>query len=172
MWCGEQDVDMRHLDEGQKWAVFVSLQILAWIGGVGALKRLLGYFLSHSQMGLSSVLIGKLLGCTDRNVRYAASNDAESFWRRTSQPERGHAKAKLAPQHAGPLAKYLSENPGARVQEILSFIATELGIEIGHLTLRRFIERYGLKCLRRLRNDKHEQSPLFWATRSTEAPLF
>ena len=58
-WGQEYDVDVERLDEGQKWLVFVALQLLCWIGDIAALKRLLGCFLSHSGMGLSSLLIGK-----------------------------------------------------------------------------------------------------------------
>ena len=167
-WGREHSVNVERLDDGQKWIVFVTLQVLAWIGNISPLKRLLGCFLSHCGMGLSGALIGTLLGCSDRNARYNKEYSAEELWQRISRPERGHAAAKLGPEHAGSVAKYLVEHPGARVDDILAFIARELEVDIGPLTLRRYIKRYGLGCLR---DQKHEQSPLFWERASTEAPL-
>ncbi len=168
-WGGEQEVNVERLDDGQKWMVFFVLKVLAWIGGIAPLKRLLGCFLSHSEMGLSSVLIGKLIGCSDRNVRYNAEHSSDELWQRLSRPERGHPKPKLLPRHAGPLAKYLSEHSGAKVKDILKFISTKLAVDIKSLSLRRYIKRYGLGCLR---DGKHEQAPLFWARPCTEVPLF
>ena len=165
-WCQEHDVDVKRLDEGQKWLVFVALQLLAWIGDVAALKRLLGCFLSHCGMELGSTLIGKLVGCTDRNVRYNQEHSSTELWQRLSRPERGHRKAKLGPEHAGPVARFLFMHPGAKVAEILAFIAEELGIELSPLTLRRYIEHHGLGCFR---EGVHEQGPLFWAPAATEA---
>ena len=167
-WAGEHDVDVERLDEGQKWVVFLALQVLSWIGSMGPLKRLLGCILSHSGMGLSSVLIGELLDCSDRTVRTNRNHSAEDLWKSLSNPERKRQEPMLGPEHAGPVAKYLLEHPGAKVNEILAFIAEELEVEIKFLTLRRFIQRYGLGCLR---DGKHERAPLFWERASTAAPF-
>lgn len=168
-WGEEHDVDVGRLDDGQKWLVFVALQLLAWLGDIGALKRLLGCLLSHCGMGLSSTVIGKLVGCTDRNVRYNQKHSANELWKRLSSPERGHRAAKLGAVYAGPVAKFLVTHQGARVDEILAFIDEELGIKIQQLTLRRFIERHGLGTLR---EELHEDGPLFWVPAATVAPFF
>lgn len=167
-WSEEHDVDVGRLDDGQKWLVFVALQLLAWIGDIGALKRLLGCLLSHCGMGLSSTLIGQLVGCTDRNVRYNQNHSADELWKRLSRPERGHRAAKLGAVYAGPVAKFLVTHQGARVDEILAFIDEEFGIKIQQLTLRRFIARHGLGVFR---EDIHEEGPLFWAPAATAAPF-
>ena len=166
-WGQEHDVNVERLDDGQKWLVFVALQLLSWFGNVTALKRLLGCLLSHSGMGLSSTLIGKLIGCSDRNVRHTRGQPAAELWRRVSNPERGRPAAKLGPENVGRLANFLVHHPGAKVAEILAFLAEELEVEIGPMTLRRYIKRYGLGCLR---EGVHEQGPLFWAQAATEAP--
>jgi len=161
-------VDVERLDEGQKWAAFVALRLLAVIGAVPPLRRVLAYFLVHCGLDLGSTLISALVGTSDRNVRYNHRHSAEELWRRVSHPIRGHRPPKLGPEHAGPVAKFLAANPRARVNTILQFIAEELGVEMDRLTLRRFIKRYGLGCLR---GDEHEQGPLFWAQRPTGAPF-
>jgi hypothetical protein len=78
----------------------------------------------------------------------------------------GHRKPKLQPEHAGLLAKYLVEHKRAKVNDILAFIEHELGVSMDRLTLRRYIQRYGLGCLR---NDEHvdDGAPLFSAQPST-----
>ena len=167
-WGKEHEVDIGRLDDGQKWLVFVALQLLAWIGDIVVLKRFLGCLLSHCGMGLSSTQISKLVGGTDRNVRYNREHSAEELWKRLSRPERGHRAAKLRAEHAGPVAKFLVNHQGARVDEILAFIDEELGAKIKPLTLRRFIKRYGLGVLR---EDVHDDSPLFWAPAAMAAPF-
>ncbi len=157
-WGKEQSIDIERLDEGQKWFVFASLQILALVGEVAPLRRIMGYFLMHCGLDLRSKLIGALVQTTDRNIRYHANRTAEELWQSVSSPIRGHRPHKLGPEHAGPVAKYLIKHPGVRVNSILQFISTELGIDIDRQTLRRYIKRYGLGCLR---DNKHEQAPLF-----------
>lgn len=166
-WGKEHDVAVGQLDDGQQWLIFVALQLLSWIGNIEPLKRLLGCLLSHCGMGLSSTLIGKLVGYTDRNVRYNQKHSASELWKRLSRPERGHREAKLGPEHAGPVAKFLVSHHGAKVDEILAFIDEELEVKIKPLTLRRFIERYGLGVLR---EGIHEDAPLFWAPATTVVP--
>ena len=157
-WGEAHRVKLERLDEGQKWVVFAALGVLAVIGGIKPLKRLLGYFLAHCGMGLSSTIIGALIGVSDRNVRYEQRRSAEEVWQRVSRPARGHRPTRLAPEHVGIVAKYLVEHPGAKVQEIIDFLAEELGVTVHRHTLRRYIQRYGLGCLR---DGVHEDAPLF-----------
>ena len=157
-WGDKHGIDVESLDEGQKWIVFAAAQILALVGGVRPLRRIVGYFLVHCGFDLGSTLIGALVETTDRNVRYHRSRTPEDLWQRVSSPARGHRAPKLSPEQAGPIAKYLVQHPGARVEAILQFISKDLGVEIDRLTLRRYLKRYGLGCLR---DDKHDKAPLF-----------
>ena len=71
-WGDAHRVNLDGLDEGQKWLVFAALQILAVIGQVRPLRRVLGYFLAHCGMGLGSTRIAALLGLSDRAIHDAA----------------------------------------------------------------------------------------------------
>ena len=157
-WAKAHQIKIDRLDEGQKWVVFSALRLLAVIGGISALKRLMGYFLAHCGMGLSGTVIGALIGVSDRSIRQNKQYTADELWQRVSQPTRGHRPRKLEHEHAGILAKYLVEHRRAKVDEILSFLAEKLGITMDRLTLRRYIERYGLGCLR---GEVHDDGPLF-----------
>jgi hypothetical protein len=161
-WSETHRVDLEGLDEGQKWVVFLVLQLLALIGTIPPLRRVLGYFLAHCGMDLGSTLIGTLIGVSDRAVRATRSQSAPTFWEHLSQPARcpPPPPPKLGPEHAGPVAKYLVEHPRAKAPQILQFLAEELGVTMDRLTLRRYLARYGLGCLR---EETHTNAPLFAA---------
>lgn len=151
-------IKLELLDEGQKWVVFAAIRVLSVIGGIKPLKRLLGYLLAHCGMALGTTIIGEIIGVSDRSVRREQGHSANEIWQRVSNPERGHRAAKLGPEHAGIVAKYLVEHRAAEVDQILDFLTEHLGITVHRHTLRRFIKRYGLGCLR---DGVHQDAPLF-----------
>lgn len=157
-WGRAQGVNLSSLDEGQRWVVFVALVVLAVLGECKPLRRLLGYMLAHSGMGLGSSLIGALIGVSDRAVRYNQAQSVRDVLDHLRDPKRGHAAPKLKPEHAGPIAKYLVEHPRAKAPQILQFVADTFGVAMDRLTLRRYLERYGLGCLR---EEKAQDAPLF-----------
>jgi len=157
-WCQEHAVNMSSLDEGQRWVVSVALMVLAVVGELKPLRRLLGYMLAHSGMGLGSSLIGSLIGVSDRAVRYTQAQSAHGMLEYLRDPKRGHAAPKLKPEHAGLIAKYLVEHPRAKAPQILQFVAEAFGVTMDRLTLRRYLKRYGLGCLR---EEKAHDAPLF-----------
>lgn len=166
-WSEEHRVDVERLDEGQRWVVFAALRVLTVIGKLKPLRRIFGYFLAHSGMGLGSTLIGALIGVTDRAVRQTREHSAKQMLKSIRNPTRGRPKAKLGPEHAGLVAKYLATHSKPTVAQILEFIATELGVTMDRLTLRRYIKRYGLGCLR---GETHERAPFLSARPTTAAP--
>ena len=68
-WGEEHGMNVSSLDEGQRWVVCVALAVMGMIGELKPLRRVLGYMLAHSGMGLGSSLIGALIGVSDRAVR-------------------------------------------------------------------------------------------------------
>jgi len=121
---------------------------LSFVGTVAALRRMVGYLLAHSGLGLSTVVIGAVVGTTDRAVRKGRQVAPKEFWKRLQRARRGHAPPKLRKEQVGPVAKYLSEHPGCSVAQMLGFIRQSFGVEMDRLTLRRFLKRYGLGCLK------------------------
>jgi hypothetical protein len=78
----------------------------------------------------------------------------------------GHRKAKLKAEHAGIVAKYLVQHPRSRVNDLIDFISSQLGPKLDRLTLRRYLKRYGLGCLREA--EIAGPSPLLSGERFTE----
>jgi transposase len=157
-WGKRHDIQVQRLDEGQQWVVFAALQVVVVLGKLAPLRRLLAWVLAHSGMDLGSMVIGAITGVSDRAVRTTKALEPEEILHSVRTPSRGRGKAKLGPEHAGLVAKYLVEHPNAKVKEILAFIKKEFGVTMDRLTLRRYIHRYGLGCLR---GETHTDAPLF-----------
>jgi len=168
-WAQQHNVGLQRLDVGQQWVVYAALRVMACVASVPLLRRVVEWALMHSGMDLGSTIVGAVTGASSRTVRDTQAMEAPALLRYVQQPVVGHRKPKLEPEHAGLLAKYLVEHKGAKVKDILAFIERELGVTMDRLTLRRYIKRYGLGCLR---NDQHadEDAPLFSAQPSTAVP--
>jgi hypothetical protein len=65
------------------------------------------------------------------------------------------------------VAKFLVEHPSSQVRDIIAFIRTELGVELDRKTLRVYLARYGLGCLR---GELLADSPLLSEAQTSEAP--
>jgi hypothetical protein len=168
VWALEHCVELRHLDDGQQWLVFAALSVREALEGLPALMRLLTYMLAHSSMGLPAPVIAALSGVSDRAVRATKALTASELLHCVRTPPRGRGKPKLGPEHAGTVAKFLVEHPNPHVRDIIAFIRTELGVVLDRKTLRVYIARYGLGCLR---GDLHADSPFFSEAQTSEAPF-
>lgn len=166
-WASANEVELTGLDVGQQWVVFAALTFLAFSGRLGPLRRMVAYLLSHSGLGLSSVVIGAVVGTTDRAVRKGRQFEPREFWTRLQSAKKGHAPPKLRKDQVGLVAKYLAEHKRASVAELLGFIQKAFGVQLDRLTLRRFLKRYGLGCLR---EETVEDTPFLPDAPHTEAP--
>jgi hypothetical protein len=112
------------------------------------LLRAAAFFLLHAGMGLTPAQVGAAVGRTDRALRtvqrLTAREFLESVWAELGR----HRQPKLRAEHAGPIAKYLVDHPHDRQAAVVAFIARDLGIEVDTVTLRRFLQAYGLDVLR------------------------
>lgn len=167
-WSKSGDVDLATLDAGQQGVVFAALTFMKFIDGHAALRRVVAYLLSHCGMGLSSIVIASVVGVTDRAVRKGRQYAPREFWDRPQNARLGHASAKLQQEQVGLVAKFLAENKRCSVAELLDFIKKKFNVEMDRLTLRRFLKRYGLGCLR---EEIVVDAPLLSAERPMEAPL-
>jgi hypothetical protein len=147
-WSATSGVDLAQLDTGQRGVVFAALTFLTFVGGLPALRRVVAYMLSHCGLGLTSVVVGAVVGTTDRAVRKGRKYAPREFWLRLWKAKRGHPPPKLRREQVGPVAKFLAENKDCSVAELLGFIKKTFDVEMDRLTLRRFLKRYGLGCLR------------------------
>ena len=156
-WAGHSRVALAKLDAGQRWIIYAALTFLTFARGVAPLRRMVAYLLCHCGMGLSTSLIGAVVGTTDRAVRKGQPLRPLDFWKRLRTLRRGHALPKLRREQVGPVAKYLAKHPKCSVGELLSFIQREFSVVMDRVTLRRFLQRYGLGCLR---EEEVDNSPL------------
>jgi transposase len=166
-WASQSGVELSQLDGMQRGVVLAALVFLSFVGGVPALRRMVAYVLSHSGLGLNSVLIGAVVGTTGRAVRKARQVAPKEFWKKLQKARRGHPPPKLRKEQVGPVAKYLAEHPGCTVAQVLGFIRQSFGVEMDRLTLRRFLARYGLGCLKQA---SVEDTPLLSDAPPTEEP--
>lgn len=165
-WAGAASVELGTLDAGQRWIIYAALSFLKFIGPVPALRRVVAYLLSHCGLELSSTVIGAAMGTTDRAVRKGRGFAPREFWQRLQKARRGHAPPKLRREQVGPVAKYLAEHKRCSVAELLGFIHKTFGVQMDRLTLRRFLKRYGLGCLR---EEAVQDTPLLPAALNTVA---
>jgi len=164
-WSQETGTTLEDLDEGQKWVVFAGLSVVEAVGASRPLKRVVSFFLSQSKMDLPNKTVGAVVGVSDRAVQTTRHLEPRELVECITQSNHGHRKPKLEAHHAGPIAKFLVENPGSEVSHLLSFIQSELEIDIKRHTLGRYLKRYGLGCLR---DHELKDAPLFADTPAME----
>ena len=166
-WAAESGVELSRLDAMQRGVVLAALRFLGFVGKVPALRQVVAYLLSHCGMGLSSTVIGAVVGTTDRAVRKGRAVAPKELWKRLRQARRGHPPTKLKREQVGLVARFLSENRRCSVAEVLAFIHQSFGVSMDRLTLRRFLKRYGLGCLR---EERVAHAPLLSGAPSMEEP--
>jgi hypothetical protein len=166
-WASQHDVDLKQLDDGQRWVVYAALQFRSHVGPLSALLRLLAYVLAHSGMAVPAPVIASLAGVSDRAVRTTKALAPDELLHSVRTPPRGRGKPKLGPEQAGTIAKFLVEHRDSEVNDVLAFIRTQIGVAIDRKTLRVFIARYGLGCLR---EDAIDDRPLFSEPPGSEGP--
>ncbi len=166
-WARQSGIRLERLDLGQQWAVYAALQATAHLGRLPGLRRVVGYFLAHSGMDLGTQVVAAVVDVSSRAVRSAQALTPTEMLHSVRNPVGGHRRPKLKPEHAGPLAKFLVEHPRAHVDETLAFVKDALATEVDRVTLRRFIERFGLGCLK---GERIADRPLFSAAPPGEVP--
>jgi hypothetical protein len=80
-WAEENGAELSGLDEWQRGVVLTAVFFL-FIREVPTRGREVAYLLSHCGMGLSSAVIAKVVGLTDRAVRKGRQHSPREFWKR------------------------------------------------------------------------------------------
>ena len=94
-WSASSGVDLASLDGAQRAVVFAALTFMTYVGGHSSLRRLVAYMLSHCGLGLTSGVVGAVVGTTDRAVRKGRQYAPREFWQRLQKAKRGHPAPKL-----------------------------------------------------------------------------
>jgi hypothetical protein len=158
-WEGEHADVLERATAAQRVLLEAAVRFVAVIGGQPILLRVAGFFLLHADMGLTPAQVGAAVGRTDRAMRtvrgLSAHDLLDAIWAELGR----HRQPKLHPEHAGPIAKYMVDHPGAALPEVVAFIARDLGIEVDVQTLHRFLLAYGLDVLRPAHGAAKEGAP-------------
>jgi hypothetical protein len=106
--------------------------------------RLLSHFLLHCHSGLKVAQIARLVGFS----RSAASAQQDLSSKEVIQAAHhrlaGRSHGKLLPRFAGPIARFLHEQPDATRWDLLDFIQRTWNVSVSRMALHRFLKRYGL----------------------------
>jgi hypothetical protein len=158
-WAREHADVLERATSAQRVLLEAAVRFVAVIVGQPILLRMAGFFLLHADMGLTPAQVGVAVGRTDRAMRtvrgLSAHDLLDSIWAELGR----HRQPKLHPEHAGPIAKYLVDHPGATLPEVVAFIASDLGIEVDSQTLHRFVLAYGFDVLRPAHGAAKEGAP-------------
>ena len=158
-WEREHADVLERATSAQRVLLEAAVRFVAVIVGQPILLRMAGFFLLHADMGLTPAQVGAAVGRTDRAMRtvrgLSAHDLLDSIWAELGR----HRQPKLHPEHAGPIAKYLVDHPGATLPEVVAFIASDLGIEVDSQTLHRFVLVYGFDVLRPAHGAAKEGAP-------------
>jgi hypothetical protein len=155
-WAATAEVNIDRFDEGQQWVLFAALNIMSFVEALPVMRRVTGYLLTHCGMGLGTGVISSVIGLSDRSLRVAQALEPKQMLHSIRHPTGGHRKPKLKAEDAGVVARYLFEHPESEVR---------FGVTMDRLTLRRFVARYGLGCLR---DETIRDAAPFLAKPSTE----
>lgn len=136
--------------------LFAFVQLFQLLEPVPLLQRMVVYLLCHCGMDLRLQLIAQVLQTslsTLTRMRHQTPSELLAELR-----ARRAGPAKLRPEHAGPIARFLFAHPSADPRATRTFIQNELGVSVKRHTLARFLRRYGLGCLQK---DRVQPTPLF-----------
>jgi hypothetical protein len=164
-WAASAEVNLDRFDDGQQWVLFAALNIMGFVGTLPVMRRITGYLLTHCGMGLGTGVISSVIGLSDRSLRVAQALEPKQMLYSIRHPTGGHRKPKLKAEDAGIVARFLFEHPDSEVSEVLAFIRTRFGVTMDRLTLRRFVARFGLGCMR---DESIRDAAPFLAKPSTE----
>lgn len=153
------------LDDGQRWVLFAFVQLFQWLAPVPLLQRVVLSLVCHCGMDLRLGLVAQVLQSSTSTLTRMRSHSPQDLLAELRARRPGPAK--LRPEHAGPIARFLFEHPGADARTVRTFIHDELGVAIQRHTLARFLRRYGLGCLQQ---DRVQAPPLWPAPPPMAAP--
>src|ERR1700738_2282486 len=99
--AASRGVALAVLDAGQRAVVFAAITFLTFVGGLSTLRRMVAYLLSHCGLGLTSAVVGAVVGTTDRAVRKGRQYPPREFWQRLQKAKRGRPPPKLRREQVG-----------------------------------------------------------------------
>jgi hypothetical protein len=106
--------------------------------------RLLSHFLLHCDSGLKVAQVARLLGLSRSAASAQQGLSSKEVVQAAHHRLAGRTHGKLLPRFAGPIARFLHDQPGATRWDLLDFIQRTWGVLASRMALYRFLKRYGL----------------------------
>src|SRR6202011_3399258 len=106
--------------------------------------RLLSHFLLHCHSGLKVAQIARLLGMHRATASQQQGLSSKEVIQAAHHRLAGRSHGKLLPRFAGPIARFLHEQPDATRWDLLDFVQRTWGVSASRMALYRFLKRYGL----------------------------
>src|SRR2546421_3384076 len=107
-------------------------------------RRLLSHFLLHASTGLKVAQVARLLGFSRSAASAQQGLSSKEVVQAAQHRLAGRSHGKLLPRFAGPIARFLHEQPDATRWDLLDFIQRTWGVSASRMALYRFLKRYGL----------------------------
>jgi hypothetical protein len=143
-WLAEAQIAEPALSATQRPLLQAAFQFRQRCGADYYSTRLLSHFLLHCNSGLKVAQIARLVGFS----RSAASAQQDLSSKEVIQAAHhrlaGRSHGKLLPRFAGPIARFLHEQPEATRWDLLDFIQRTWNVAVSRMALHRFLKRYGL----------------------------
>lgn len=157
-WSKEQAPLLEEATSAQRALLEAGVRFVAITGGSMLMRRLVGFVLLHTGMGLTPRQVGAALERTDRAMRNVRALTAEAFVDSVWNELGRHRKPKLSPSHTGPIIQYMLGHPRCTQREMIGFIHETFDILVDPLTLRRFFKKYNLGILREDQRKKTQEA--------------
>jgi hypothetical protein len=106
--------------------------------------RLLSHWLLHCGSGLKVAQVARLTGFSRSAVSAQQGLSSKEVIQAAHHRLAGRSHGKLLPRFAGPIARFLHEQPDATRWDLLDFIQRTWGVSASRMALYRFLKRYGL----------------------------
>jgi hypothetical protein len=132
--------------------------------------RLLSHVLLHCGSGLKVAQLARLLGLSRSAASAQQGLSAKEVIQAAHHRLAGRSHGKLLPRFAGPIARFLHEQPDATRWDLLDFIHRTWGVSASRMALYRFLKRYGLDRAGQIETppDSEGAAPLAVASAAAE----
>ena len=143
-WLAAAHVSEPNLSATQRPLLQAAFQFQQRCGTDYYSTRLLSHWLLHCGSGLKVAQVARLTGFSRSAVSAQQGLSSKEVIQAAHHRLAGRSHGKLLPRFAGPIARFLHEQPDATRWDLLDFIQRTWGVSASRMALYRFLKRYGL----------------------------
>jgi transposase len=109
--------------------------------------RLLSHFLLHCGSGLKVAQLARSLGLSRPTASRQQGLSSKEAIQQAHHRTDGRPYGKLLPRYAGPIARFLCQQPHASRADLIDFISRTFGVRVSRIAAYKFLKKYGLDCV-------------------------